>query len=133
MAQIPARPQEKDGEDYLHTSQNAPCITFTTDDMHVKGKHDRTLYFTGYIESSEVSRIQVDPGSALSIMSRRVMQHLGIPTHRLSATQTIIYGFNTNGTRPMGKIKLKCQIGDLKSEVTCYVINADTSYNLLLG
>jgi len=33
----------------------------------------------------------------------------------------------------MGKIKLKCQIGDLRSEVTCYVINADTLYNLLLG
>ena len=33
----------------------------------------------------------------------------------------------------VGKIKLKCQIGDLKSEVTCYVIDADTSYNLLLG
>jgi len=63
----------------------------------------------------------------------RVMQHLRIPTHRLSATQTTIYGFNADGTRPMGKIKLKCQIGDLKSEVTCYVIDADTSYNLLLG
>ena len=80
-----------------------------------------------------MSRIQVDPGSVLSIMSRRVMQHLGIPTHRLSATQTTIYDFNANGTRPMGKIKLKCQIGDLRSEVTCYVIDADTSYNLLLG
>ena len=33
----------------------------------------------------------------------------------------------------MGKIKLKCQIGYLKSEVMCYVIDADTSYNLLLG
>jgi len=33
----------------------------------------------------------------------------------------------------MGKIKLKCQIGDLRSEVTFYVIDADTSYNLLLG
>jgi len=33
----------------------------------------------------------------------------------------------------MGKIKLKCQIEDLRSEVTCYVIDADTSYNLLLG
>ena len=66
-------------------------------------------------------------------MPRRVMQHLGILTHRLSATQTTIYGFNANGTRTMGKIKLKCQIGDLKSEVTCYVIDADTSYNLLLG
>ena len=33
----------------------------------------------------------------------------------------------------MGKIKLKCQTGELKSEGTCYVIDADTSYNLLLG
>src|SRR3954469_7116384 len=33
----------------------------------------------------------------------------------------------------MGKIKLCCQIGDFKTEVTVYVIDADTSYNLLLG
>jgi len=33
----------------------------------------------------------------------------------------------------MGKIKLKCQIGDLRFKVTCYVIDTDTSYNLLLG
>src|SRR5436190_8102763 len=33
----------------------------------------------------------------------------------------------------MGKIKLRCQIRDLRSEVTVYVINADTSYNLVLG
>ena len=101
--------------------------------MQVKGKHDRPLYFTGYIGSSEVSHIQVDPGSVLSIMPRQVMQHLGIPTHRLSATQTTIYDFNANGRRLMGKIKLKCQIGDLRSKVTCYVIDADISYNLLLG
>ena len=80
-----------------------------------------------------MSRIQVDLGSSLSIIPRRVMQHLGIPTHRLSATQTTIYGFNANDTHPMEKIKLRCQIGDLKSEVTCYVIDANTSYNLLLG
>ena len=66
-------------------------------------------------------------------MPRRVMQHLGIPGHRLSRTQTTIYGFNATGTHPLGKIKLKCQIGDLKTEVTCYIIDADTSYNLLLG
>ena len=96
----------------LHTSQHAPCIIFMPDNMQVKEKHDRPLYFTGYIGSFEVSRIQIDSGSALSIMPRRVIQHLGIPTHRLSATQTIIYGFNANGTRPMEKIKLKCQIGD---------------------
>jgi len=101
--------------------------------MQVKGEHDRPLYFTGYIGSSEVSRIQVDPGSALSIIPHWVMQHLGIPAHLLSSTQTTIYDFNTNDTRLMGKIKLNCQIGDLRFEVTFYIIDADTSYNLLLG
>src|SRR3954464_12712944 len=33
----------------------------------------------------------------------------------------------------MGKIMLRFQIRDLKSKVTVYVIDADTSYNLLLG
>lgn len=33
---------------------------------------------------------------------------------------------------PMEKNKLNCNIRDLKSEVTCYVIDIDTSYNLLL-
>src|SRR3954469_17651134 len=101
--------------------------------MQVQGRHARPLYFTGYIGSTEIMRIQVDPSSALSIMPRRVMEHLSIPAHRLSATDTNIFGINANNTRPMGKIKLRCQIGDLKSEVTVYVIDANTSYNLLLG
>jgi len=109
MARILAEPDEEE-ENYLQAFQHAPYIIFTPDDMQVKGKHDRPLYFIGYIGSSEVSHIQMDPGSRLNIMPRRVMQHLGITTHRLSVIETIIYGFNANGTRPMGKIKLKCQI-----------------------
>ena len=132
MTQIPTTCQEEDDNHCHHASKQFPCITFTLEDMQVKGKHVRPLYDTGYIGSSEMSHIQVDPGSAFSIMPRRVMQYLGISTHRLSTTQTTIYGFNVNGTRPMRKIKLRCQIGDLKSEVTCYVIDAGTSYNLLL-
>jgi len=77
--------------------------------MQIKGKHDRPLYYTGYIGSSEVSGIQVGPEFALSIMARWVMQHMGIPTHRLSATQTTIYGFNANVTHPMEKIKLNAR------------------------
>jgi len=33
MSQILTRSQEEDEEDCLHASQNAPCITFTSDDM----------------------------------------------------------------------------------------------------
>jgi len=107
MARILATPEEEDEKKYLHASQHVPCITFTPHNMQVKGKHNRPLYCIGYIRSSEVSCIQVDPRSVLSIMPHWVMQHLRIPTHQLSTTQTTIYGFNVNGTRPMGKIKLK--------------------------
>src|SRR5436190_6120486 len=90
-------------------SLNVSCvltdIVFTPEDMQVQGRHARPLYFAGYIGSTEITRIQVDPGSALSIMPRRVMEHLSIPAHRLSATDTNIFGFNANSTRPIGKIK----------------------------
>jgi len=54
--------------------------------------------------------IQVDPGSALSIIPKRLLYFLGILL-----------------------IRLRCRIGDLKSEGTRYVIDADMLYNLLLG
>src|SRR4051812_44509355 len=117
----------------LNISSVPNDIVFTLEDMQVEARHARPLYFMGYIDSTEIRRIQVDPGSALSIMPRRVMKHLSIPAHRLSTTDTNIFGTNANSTRPMEKIKLRCQIGDLKTEVTVYVIDADTSYNLLLG
>src|SRR4051812_3009750 len=67
-------------------SLNVSCvpidIVFTPEDMQVQGRHARPLYFTGYIGSTEITCIQVDPGSALSIMPRRVMEHLSIPAHR---------------------------------------------------
>src|SRR3954465_5911792 len=67
-------------------------IIFTSEDMQVQEKHDRPLYFKGYIGSMEITRIQVDPGSALSIMPRRVMEHLSISAHRLSTTDPNIFG-----------------------------------------
>jgi len=41
--------------------------------------------------------------------------------------------FSTNCTCSIRKIKLRCQIGDLRPEAICYVIDPDTLFNLLLG
>ena len=89
--QIPTVREEEDDGHCHKTSKHFLCITFTPDDIQIKEKHDRPVYYTGYIGSSEVNHFQVDSGFALSIMPHRVLQHLGIPTHRPSATQTAIY------------------------------------------
>ena len=53
-------------------------------------KHDRPLYYTGYIGSTCIERIQVDPGSALSIIPKRLLYFLGISLYRLSIMTTMI-------------------------------------------
>ena len=67
MARISTICREKNGNLCHHTSKQFSCITFTPEDMQVKGKHVRPLYYTWYIESSEVSCIRLiwDPRCAL--------------------------------------------------------------------
>ena len=96
-------------------------------------QHNKPLYYTGYIGFACIERSQVYPTSALSIISRRLLHFLGIPLNKLSTTTTTIYGFNAGSSHPLEKICLLCQIWDLKMEVMCYVIDADTFYDLLLG
>ena len=96
-------------------------------------RHDIPLYYTGYIGSARIERIQIGPGSTLSIIPKRLLQFLGVPLHKLSTMTTTICGLNICSSQSLGKIHLRCQLRNLKMEVTCYVINADTSYNLLLG
>ena len=117
-----------------HAQLKILAITFTAEDMLLKdNKHDRPLYYTGYIGSTCIERVQVDPGFVLSIIPKRLLYFLRISLNRLLARTTMIYGFNAGSSHPLGKIRLRCRIGDLKSEVTCHIIDANMSYNLLLG
>ena len=60
LTQIPTICEEEDDNHCHHTSKQFSCITLSPEDMQVKEKHDRPLYYTGYIRSFEVSRIQVN-------------------------------------------------------------------------
>ena len=44
-----------------------------------------------------------------------------------------IQGYNQLGQKAMGSIALQMEIGDLYSNALFHVIDADTSYNVLLG
>src|SRR3954469_17278860 len=86
----------------------ANSISFSDEDLQVRGMHDRPLYFTAYIGSTVITRIQVAQGSALSIMPLRIMSYLMIPRSKLSATNTVIAEFNAKSSTPLGKFWLNC-------------------------
>ena len=82
-----------------------------------------------YIYREYLSR----PGVCIKHHPQEAPLFFGIPLSRLSTTAMTIYDFNAESNHPLSKIHLQCQIGDLKSEVTYYIIDANTSYNLLSG
>ena len=72
-----------------HVQSKVHAITFTVEDTLLKdNKHDRSLYYTGYIGSTCIERIQVDPGFALNIIPKKLLTSL---EYRLSITTTTIY------------------------------------------
>ncbi|XP_070007453.1 uncharacterized protein [Nicotiana sylvestris] len=61
------------------------------------------------------------------------MKELDISTEELFESRLMIQGFNQGGQRSIGSIKMEITMGDMQSTAWMHVIDAKTSYNLLLG
>ena len=75
----------------------------------------------------------VDGGSAINIMPKTAMIIIGIKVDELSPSRLLIQGFNQGGQKAMGMIRVEMTIGELKSSTIFHVIDARTSYSMLLG
>ncbi|XP_070015574.1 uncharacterized protein [Nicotiana sylvestris] len=80
-----------------------------------------------------VNRILVDEGSSVNIFPIRTVKELGIPMNELSESRVMIQGFNQGGKRAISVIKMEITIEDMQSSAWIHVIDAKTSYNVLLG
>ena len=61
-----------------HVQPKMSAIIFSAEDMLLKGnKYDQLLYYTGYTGSTCIKRRQVDLGSALNIISKRLLYFWG--------------------------------------------------------
>ncbi|KAB5563761.1 hypothetical protein DKX38_003815 [Salix brachista] len=61
------------------------------------------------------------------------MRELGIPMDELFPSHLMIQGFNQGGQNAIGKIRLAMHMEDMESNALFHVIDAKTTYNMLLG
>ena len=109
-------------------------ITFTDNDLLFgETLHSCPLYMVGHVLEKKINRILIDEGSGVNILPIHTLKELGITTGELSESRLLIQGFNQGGQRSIGSIKLEIHMGDLRSSAWMHVIDAKTSYNILLG
>ncbi|KAH0656188.1 hypothetical protein KY285_031070 [Solanum tuberosum] len=87
----------------------------------------------GHVLEKKINRILIDEGSGVNILPIHTLKELGITTGELSESRLLIQGFNQGGQRSIGSIKLEIHMEDLQSSAWMHVIDAKTSYNILLG
>ena len=66
-------------------------------------------------------------------MPTSTMIDLGITVEELSKSRTMIQGFNLEGQRAIDMIRVELIMGDLTTSSIFHIIDAKTSYRLLLG
>ncbi|XP_015064486.1 uncharacterized protein LOC107009658 [Solanum pennellii] len=87
----------------------------------------------GHVLEKKINRILIDEGSGVNILQIHTLKELGIKTGELSESRLLIQEFNQVGQRSIGFVKLEIHMGDLRSSAWMHVIDAKTSYNILLG
>ena len=90
------------------------------------------MFITGYIREQNITHILIDGGSAINIMPKTTMKRLGIAMKELTRSRLMIQGFNKGGQQAIGMNRLELVTGELSSNTLFHVIDAKTSYNILL-
>ncbi|KAM2661173.1 hypothetical protein EV2_023515 [Malus domestica] len=110
------------------------AIHFTDEDLLLGSKpHNHPLFVSRYVKEHKVNRMLMDGGSTINIMPKSTMATVSIKADELSLSRLLIQGFNQGGQRAMCMIRMEMTIGELKSSTIFHVIDARTSYGLLLG
>ncbi|XP_051117866.1 uncharacterized protein LOC127242389 [Andrographis paniculata] len=116
------------------SSEECATITFTDEDLVLGSKpHNRPLLVVGYIHEQRINRIFLDGGAAVNVLPLYTLQKLGIPVDQLFESRMTIHGYNQEGQRALGTIRLRLLIDEMETNPLFYVIDAKTSFNVLLG
>lgn len=109
-------------------------ITFTDENLLLGNtEHNRPLFVSGDLAGERINRIMLDLGSAVNILPLKTLKRIGLCPTVLKSTNLVIQGFNQGSQRTMGTVSLDLDIQGFLTKVNYHVINAPTSYNLLLG
>jgi hypothetical protein len=96
-------------------------------------QHLKALFVKGRVDGQPMTKILIDGGAAINIMSYVVYQKLGRGDQDLTKTDMMLKDFEGNMSPVKGAICVELTIGSKTLPTTFFVISGKGAYNLLLG
>ncbi|XP_073041770.1 uncharacterized protein [Primulina eburnea] len=130
-------PHESFGVDDAVRSEG-PVISFGPQDLQgVSLPHNDALVIQAKVANYDIRRNFVDSGSSVNIIFQEALDQMNLEDYQLRPVETALFGFAGHTVYPRGEITMPLTLGAeelRKTVMTVFtVVNAPTSYNIILG
>ena len=119
---------------FIAGDRSRPCIAFTDDDLPPEGSsHNKSLNINVVCKQLNIPMTLIDNGSAINVCPLRTAQRLGISLEELQPSTQVIRAYDNTRRQALGVTWLDITAGPVKGKFMFHVMEAKTSFNLLLG
>ncbi|KAF8100016.1 hypothetical protein N665_0233s0018 [Sinapis alba] len=109
-------------------------ITFTEGDLtDIDQPHNGPLLVELQIGTCEVTRVLIDTGSSVDLISRQTLIKMMVDLKDIKPSSRALTGFNGSSTQLLGTIHLNVFVGGVSKLVKFSVIDTKTQYNAIMG
>ncbi|XP_024190475.1 uncharacterized protein LOC112194472 [Rosa chinensis] len=95
--------------------------------------HMRPLYITADISGIKVSKIMIDTGAAVNVVTTRTMHLLGIKREKIQSTSLALKNFAGTVTKTLGLLFLRIKVGPAEGVYAFFVTDCYAAYSAILG
>jgi hypothetical protein len=95
--------------------------------------HLKLIYIWGHIDEKLVSRMLVDGGTIVNLMSYTIFKKLGREDDELVKTNLMLNSMGGNPMEAQGVISMELTIGSKSLATAFFIIEVQGNYNVILG
>ncbi|KAK1681738.1 hypothetical protein QYE76_042586 [Lolium multiflorum] len=96
-------------------------------------RHMKALYLKGYINGQPISKMLVDTGAAVNIMSYSMLRRLGRSNEDLIKTNVTLSDFNGQASEAKGVLNVDLTVGRKTIPTSFFIVDSKSTYAVLLG
>jgi hypothetical protein len=96
-------------------------------------QHLKPLYIQGHIDGRSITRMLVDGGAAINLISYSIFKKIGREDDELMKTNLMLNGVAGNPMEARGIVSMELTIGSKSLAITFFIVEVQYNYSVILG